>query len=76
MKIINTYKKNIKLILIVILLITMSFINSLEGFVYAQNGFCYTLVGLEFLSLLLTLFLINIVWCMYDDGKCATFKKH
>ena len=54
----------------------MSFINSLEGFIYANNGFCKSLVFLEVTSVILTLLLINIVWCVFDDGKCTTVKKH
>ena len=54
----------------------MSFINSLEGFIYANNGFCNVLVFLEVTSIILTLLLINIVWCVFDDGKCTTVKKH
>lgn len=75
MKIMNTYKKNFKLILVFLILILMSFINSLEGFIYANNGFCKSLVFLEVTSILLTLLLINIVWCVFDDGKCTTIKK-
>ena len=76
MRIMKIYKKNFKLILVFLILILMSFINSLEGFIYANNGFCKSLVFLEVTSVILTLSLINIVWCVFDDGKCATIKKH
>jgi hypothetical protein len=76
MKLIRTYKKNFKLIMVFLILMLMSFINSLEGFIYANSGFCNVLVFLEVTSVILTLLLINIVWCVFDDGKCVTIKKH
>ena len=76
MKLIRTYKKNFKLIMVFLILMLMSFINSLEGFIYANNGFCNVLVFLELTSVILTILLINIVWCVFDDGKCTTVKKH
>jgi hypothetical protein len=62
--------------MVFLILMLMSFINSLEGFIYANNGFCNSLIFLEVSSIILTLLLINIVWCVFDDGKCTTVKKH
>lgn len=69
------YKKNIKLILSIILLIIISTLNSIQGYIYGQQGFTYYLVLIEVISFISTVFLLNIVWCVFDDGKCITIKK-
>ena len=63
-----------KLVYTIILLFIMSITNTIEGYIYCQEGFTYKLVVIEFISLISTLFLLNLVWCVFDDGKCITIK--
>lgn len=75
MSLIKFYKRNIKLVYAIFLLIIMSIANTIEGFIYSYEGFTYKLVIIEIISLISTLFLLNLVWCVFDDGKCITVKK-
>jgi len=75
MSLLKFYRKNMKLVYAIILLIIMSIANTIEGFIYSYEGFTYKLVVIEVISLISTLFLLNLVWCVFDDGKCITVKK-
>lgn len=75
MSLLKFYRKNMKLVYVIILLFIMSITNTIEGFIYSHEGFTYKLVVIEVISLISTLFLLNLVWCVFDDGKCITVKK-
>lgn len=75
MSLLKFYRKNMRLVYAIILLVIMSIANTIEGFIYSQEGFTYKLVVIEVISLISTLFLLNLVWCVFDDGKCITVKK-
>lgn len=72
----NTYKKNSKLFYIVFLLAILSVINTVEGFVYCKNGIDSIFFILEGVSIVISLLLLHSIWCLFDDGKCSTIKKH
>ena len=75
MELITKYKKNSKMILSIVLLSLLSIINNLEGYVLSEFGFSYLLLGIEFLSIVLTVSFLYFLICMIEDGKCATVKK-
>jgi len=68
-------KKNYNLFLSVLVLILISAINTIEGYVFCKYGFGVKLFVLEITSIVLSIFLLNILWCVFDDGKCSTIKK-
>ena len=76
MKIINKYKKDSKFFYIVVLLALLSVLNTLEGYYYCKEGINYTFFVLESISIIVSLLTLHAIWCIFDDGKCATFKKH
>ena len=75
MELITKYKKNSKMILSIVLLSLLSINNNLEGYVLSEFGFSYLLLGIEFLSIVLTVSFLYFLICMIEDGKCATVKK-
>ncbi len=75
MELITKYKKNSKMILSIVLLSLLSITNNLEGYVLSEFGFSYLLLGIEFLSIVLTVSFLYFLICMIEDGKCATVKK-
>lgn len=68
-------KKNYKLFLSVLVLILISTVNTIEGYVFCKYGFGISLFLLEITSIVLSILLLNILWCVFDDGKCSTVKK-
>lgn len=75
MELITKYKKNSKMILSIVLLSLLSITNNLEGYVLSEFGFSYLLLGIEFLSIVLTVSFLYFLICMIEDGKCATVKR-
>jgi hypothetical protein len=75
MELITKYKKNSKMILSIVLLSLLSITNNLEGYVLSEFGFSYLLLGIEFLSIILTVSFLYFLICMIEDGKCATVKR-
>jgi hypothetical protein len=75
MGLITKYKKNSKMILSIVLLSLLSITNNLEGYVLSEFGFSYLLLGIEFLSIVLTVSFLYFLICMIEDGKCATVKR-
>lgn len=75
MNIKKMYKKNLKLVYTIILLLIISLTNTLEGYMFSKNGFTYSLLFVESISFISTILLLNIVWCVFEDGKCITVKK-
>lgn len=68
-------KKNYKLFISVLVLILISTVNTIEGYVFCKYGFGINLFLLEITSIVLSILLLNILWCVFDDGKCSTVKK-
>lgn len=68
-------KKNNKMILSIVLLSLLSITNNLEGYILSEFGFSYLLLGVESLSIVLTVSFIYFLICMIEDGKCVTVKK-
>ncbi len=75
MKLSNKIKKNNKLITSIVFLSLLSVTNNLEGYILSKFGFGYTLLGVEFLSTLLTILFLYFLICMIDDGNCTTIKR-
>ncbi len=68
-------KKNNKMIISIVLLSLLSITNNLEGYILSEFGFSYLLLGVESLSIVLTVSFIYFLICMIEDGKCVTVKK-
>lgn len=62
-------KNKKKLIYSIVLISIITFINTIQGFVYAQYGLCFSLFLLEVLSLTGMVLLFNTVWCYFEDRK-------
>lgn len=75
MKLIKKYKNKSKLFVTILLVSLMSIISTLEGYIYAKNGMCYSIFIIEFITLIIMVALFNIFWCTHKDGKCITIKK-
>lgn len=71
-----TYKKNGKLFYIVFLLAILSVVNTIEGFVYCKNGIDTLFFILEGISIIISVLVLHSIWCIFDEGKCTTFKRH
>ncbi len=72
----NKIKKNNKLLTSIVFLSLLSVTNNLEGYILSKSGFSYGLLGVEFLSTLLTVLFLYFLICMIDDGRCATVKRN
>jgi len=70
------YKRDGKFFYIVILLAILSVLNTLEGFFYCKEGVSSTFFVFEGLSILISLLILHGIWCIFDEGKCTTIKKH
>jgi hypothetical protein len=68
-------KNNNKMILSIVLLSLLSITNNLEGYILSEFGFSYLLLGVESLSIVLTVSFLYFLICMIEDGKCVTVKK-
>lgn len=75
MKLIKKYKNISKLLFTILLVSLMSIVSTLEGYIYANNGMCYSIFIIEFITLIIMVALFNIFLCTHEDGKCITIKK-
>lgn len=75
MKVLKLFKNNNKFFTSVLIIASLSITNTLEGFLFAKFGFSYIFLTVEFLSLFITILLLNFLWCMIEDGKCVTLSK-
>jgi hypothetical protein len=69
------YKKYKSLISCIILLCSLSIINTVEGYIYGKVGLTFHVYLLEIISFVIVVFLLNKMMCMHEDGKCTTIKK-